>query len=71
MLDAQPGNIGAMRNLAILYRDMGDIENALEYAEQAVALTPETNVEEIKNQRNLAAQLYEQAGIDRPSVGPI
>lgn len=62
VLDIQPGNIGAMRNLAILYRDMGELDQAIEWAEQAVAITPDSNVEEVKNQRNLAAQFYEQAG---------
>jgi tetratricopeptide (TPR) repeat protein len=60
----QPGNLGAMRNLAILYRDMGDMESAIEWTERAIAVTPENNVEEIKTQRNLAAQIYQQAGMD-------
>jgi tetratricopeptide (TPR) repeat protein len=63
VLDAQSGNLGAMRNLAILYRDMDDMEKAIEWAERAIAVTPETNVDEVKNQRNLAAQLYEQVGM--------
>lgn len=69
VLDIQAGNTGAMRNIAILYRDMGDMESAIEWAEQAIAVTPESNVQEVKNQRNLAAQLYEQAGnIDLTTV---
>jgi tetratricopeptide (TPR) repeat protein len=63
VLDVQPANIGAMRNIAILYRDMGDIDKAIEWAERAVAITPQENVEEVKNQRNLAAQIYENAGM--------
>ncbi len=63
ILEVQPGNLGAMRNMAILYRDMGDLDIALEWAERAVAATPADNLEEMRNQRNLAAQLYEQAGL--------
>jgi tetratricopeptide (TPR) repeat protein len=63
VLELQPGNTGAMRNLAILYRDMGDMDKAIEWAETAIATTPESNIEEVKNQRNLAAQIYEQAGL--------
>jgi tetratricopeptide (TPR) repeat protein len=63
VLEMQGGNLGAMRNLAILYRDMGDIESAIEWAERAIAVTPENNVEELKTQRNLAAQIYQEAGM--------
>ncbi|MCC6454281.1 MAG: tetratricopeptide repeat protein [Caldilineaceae bacterium] len=63
VLEMQGGNLGAMRNLAILYRDMGEIESAIEWAERAIAVTPENNVEELKTQRNLAAQIYQEAGM--------
>ncbi len=35
VLDAQPGNLGAMRNLAILYRDLSDMEKPFEWIERA------------------------------------
>lgn len=63
ILEAQPGNLGAMRNLAILYRDLGDFDAAIEWAEHAITATPENDLEEMRNQRNLAAQLYEQMGL--------
>ena len=63
VLETQPGNLGAMRNIAILYRDLGDMDKAIEWAEQAVASTPANSTDELRNQRNLAAQLYEQAGM--------
>ena len=63
VLEVQQTNLGAMRNLAILYRDLGDTDKAIEWAEQAIAVTPVANVEEVKNQRNLAAQIYENAGM--------
>jgi tetratricopeptide (TPR) repeat protein len=48
---------------------MDDMDKAIEWAENAIAATPESNLEEVKNQRNLAAQLYEQAGfIDQAVV---
>jgi tetratricopeptide (TPR) repeat protein len=64
VLDLQPNNLGAMRNMAILYRDMGDMESAIQWIEQAIAATPTANLEEVKNQRSLAAQIYQQAGMD-------
>jgi tetratricopeptide (TPR) repeat protein len=69
VLKAQPGNLGAMRNLALLYRDSGDIDSSIKWAEQAISLTPADNKDEIKNQRNLAAQIYEQAGLLDQAIG--
>lgn len=63
VIEVQPNNLSAMRNLAILYRDMGDTDKAIEWAERAIATTPANNVDELKNQRNLAAQIYEQVGM--------
>jgi tetratricopeptide (TPR) repeat protein len=68
VLEMQPGNLGAMRNVAVLYRDMGDIDKAIEWAEQAISVTPAGSIDEIKNQRNLAAQIYEQAGMIDPAI---
>jgi tetratricopeptide (TPR) repeat protein len=64
VLDLQPTNTGAMRNLAILYRDMGDMDSAIEWIERAIGITPTDNVAEVKTQRQLAAQIYQQAGLD-------
>ena len=63
VIAVQPTNISAMRNLAILYRDMGDTDKSIEWVERAIAATPADNVDEIRNQRNLAAQIYEQVGM--------
>jgi tetratricopeptide (TPR) repeat protein len=63
VIELQPNNLGAMRNLAILYRDTGDIDKAIEWAERAIASTPGNNIEELKSQRSLAAQIYEQIGM--------
>jgi tetratricopeptide (TPR) repeat protein len=51
-----------MRNLAILYRDQGDTAAAIEWVERAIGITPPDNVAEVKTQRQLAAQIYQQAG---------
>jgi tetratricopeptide (TPR) repeat protein len=62
VLELQPTNVGAMRNLAILYRDQGDTAAAIEWVERAIGITPPDNVAEVKTQRQLAAQIYQQAG---------
>ncbi len=62
VVELQPGNIGAMRNLAIIYRDMGDAEKALEWLQLAIRFAPATNVAELKDLHQLTAQLYQQVG---------
>jgi tetratricopeptide (TPR) repeat protein len=62
VLELQPGNIGAMRNLAIIYRDLGDAETALEWLQRAIGITPATNVNELQDLHQLTAQLYQQIG---------
>ncbi len=62
VLDIQPNNVGAMRNWAVLHRDQGDIDGALEWTERAIAATPAGNVGEIIQLRQLAAQLYQTQG---------
>jgi tetratricopeptide (TPR) repeat protein len=63
VLKAQPKNLGAMRNLAILYRDQGDMDKAISWIEEAITATPPNNGDEVQNQHSLAAQIYEQAGM--------
>jgi len=62
VLESQPNNNGAMRNLALLYRDLGDMNLATQYAEQSIAATDPGNLAEVKALRQLAAQLYQTAG---------
>lgn len=59
VLDLQPTNVVAMRNLALLYRDNDEPEKALAILEEAfVLLTPE-QASDIRQLRQLAAQLYQ------------
>ncbi|MBX3011952.1 MAG: tetratricopeptide repeat protein [Caldilineaceae bacterium] len=62
VLKRQPNNVGAMRNLALLYRDQGETASALEWLEKAIALLQPEQVDDIRQLRTLAAQLYQDAG---------
>lgn len=62
VLELQSNNVGAMRNLALLYRDQGQPEAALEWVEKAVALLKPEQVDDIKQLRTLAAQIYQAQG---------
>jgi tetratricopeptide (TPR) repeat protein len=59
VLALQPNNIGAMRNLALLYRDHNQPEEAIVWVEQALSLTPADQVNELAALLELAAQLYQ------------
>ena len=58
VIELQPTNVGAMRNLAIIYRDMGETDKAIEYLERALAMTPVDATEELKLLRRLGIELY-------------
>lgn len=62
IVELQPGNTTAMRNLAVLYRDMGDLDQAIEWTERALAVLPDPNAGEAQTLRQLAAELYQNAG---------
>lgn len=62
VLERQPTNIGAMRNLALLYRDQDQPEAALEWIEKATALLSADQVSDIQQFRTLAAQIYQAQG---------
>ena len=62
VLELQPTNSGAMRNLALLHRDLDDNDAAIEWAEKGLALTNPSNVAEMKAAHQLAAQLYQMNG---------
>lgn len=69
VLEAHPSNNGAMRNLALLYRDLGDIDQAIQWAENSIIATNPANVSEIKALRQLAAQIYQTAGRIDQAIG--
>jgi len=58
----QPTNVGAMRNLALLYRDQGESTTALEWVDKATALLGAEQVADVKQLRTLAAQIYQEQG---------
>jgi len=69
VLEAQPANNGAMRNLALLYRDLGDTDQAIQWAENSIAATNPANANEIKALRQLAAQIYQTTGRLDQAIG--
>lgn len=62
VLERQPNNVTAMRNLALLYRDQKQPEEALKWVEQATALLGAEQAGDIKQLRTVAAQIYQEQG---------
>ena len=58
----QPGNIGAMRNLVLLYRNQGKAQEALQMADKALSLLGQNNLADMKQFRQLEAEIYQSAG---------
>jgi len=58
VLELQPGNIGAIRNLALLERDRGNSQAALQWIDQAIAMLGADRVDDLKQFRQLAAEIY-------------
>jgi tetratricopeptide (TPR) repeat protein len=59
VLALQPNNVGAMRNLALLYRDHSQPAEAVVWVEQALSLTSADQSNELATLLELAAQLYQ------------
>jgi len=62
VLAIQPTNVVAMRNLALLYRDNNELDQALAVLDQAFALLGPEQVNDIRQMRQLAAQIYQGQG---------
>jgi tetratricopeptide (TPR) repeat protein len=62
VLELQPNNVVAMRNLALLYRDHNEPEQALAVLEQAFALLGPEQANDIRQLRQLAVQIYQGQG---------
>jgi len=60
LLELLPGNVQALRNLAIIARDQNDLEQAMAYNRQALAVAG--NPEEQIGLHQLAAELYQRQG---------
>lgn len=58
LLELLPGNVQALRNLAIITRDQGDLEQAMTYTQQALAAA--TSADEQIGLHQLAAELYQR-----------
>jgi tetratricopeptide (TPR) repeat protein len=61
LLELMPGNIAALRNLAILSRDEGNIDEAMQWLDQAFAAAA-GNAAELKPLHQLAAEIYQAQG---------
>ena len=62
ILELQPTNAIATRNLALLYRDQGDTQKALDLLEATFPTQNPERVNDILTLRQLAAQIYQDEG---------
>jgi tetratricopeptide (TPR) repeat protein len=62
VLELQPTNVTAMRNLALLYRDQELPAEALQWIDKAVTLLTPEQAADIKQLRTVAAQIYQAQG---------
>jgi tetratricopeptide (TPR) repeat protein len=58
IIELQPENFSAMRNLAVLYRNDEQLEKAVEWTEKALAITAEDNASQIMQLRQFLVELY-------------
>jgi len=61
LLEILPGNVAALRNLAIIARDQGDVDKALELTRQGLAAA-QNSLDDLKVMHQLAAELYQRQG---------
>ena len=61
-LELLPNNAAAMRNLAIIRRDQGNLDEALDWANKALAATDPGAVAELKTVHQLLGELYQRQG---------
>jgi predicted Zn-dependent protease len=61
LLELMPGNVAALRNLAILARDQGKPEEAMQWLNEAFTAAGQ-NAGELKSLYQLAAELYQAQG---------
>ena len=62
LLEIMPSNVGALRNLAIIARDQGKPDEALNWVDQAIAVAGPGNVADLKPLYQLAAEIYQAQG---------
>jgi tetratricopeptide (TPR) repeat protein len=59
ILKMQPNNAGAMRNLALLYRDSKNDAEAVKWLEQAISATPQDRTTDLVQLNQLAGEIYQ------------
>jgi tetratricopeptide (TPR) repeat protein len=62
VLESQPNNVGAMRNLMLLYRDNNQPAEGIPWVEKAISLTPTERPDELAPLYEVAGQLYQAVG---------
>ncbi|MCB9155686.1 MAG: O-antigen ligase family protein [Caldilineaceae bacterium] len=62
VLELQPGDLGAMRNLMLLYRDADQPEKAIDMGQQILALAGTDNPQLVLQIRQLLVELYTATG---------
>ena len=62
VLELDPANLGAMRNTAILYRDMGDNEKALEWVNAGLSTARPDQTSDLSTFHQLAVELNSRLG---------
>jgi tetratricopeptide (TPR) repeat protein len=71
VLEQLPGNLQALRNLAIIARDQDRLDAALDYVEQALAANAAAAPEEIAGLHQLAAEIYQRQGNTEALLGEL
>jgi tetratricopeptide (TPR) repeat protein len=66
VLAVQPGDLGAMRNLALLYSRAGRLDEAAAAVGQAIGQIPADRTDELAQFRQLALDIYQQLSAAQP-----
>jgi tetratricopeptide (TPR) repeat protein len=69
VLEWQPNNVGAMLNVALLYRDSNRPAEGIPWIEKAISLTPVERPNEVAPLYEVAGQLYQSVGEVDKAIG--
>lgn len=67
VIAVQPTNLTALRNIALLYRDAGDLASAAQWITQALGQTPPEQAAELEQMRAAALDIYQALATANPS----
>ena len=67
IVNLDPTNVGALRNLGLLYRDAGQLEQAAATVEQALALTPAEQTDQLGQLQGVLLDVYQRLAADQPT----